>query len=67
MQVTVRSNVPVELARGEGWPISVSLGAVTFYQADHLMYHVKSRGKNSILQEVVREPPALESPEGAQL
>ena len=70
----LRSGV-LELARGEGWPISVSLGAVTFYQppdsvdaailrADGLMYQVKVQGKDSILQEAVGHPPLPpESPE----
>ncbi|MCJ7629664.1 MAG: diguanylate cyclase, partial [Longimicrobiales bacterium] len=59
----LRSGV-LSLAREEEWPISVSLGAVTFFdvpssvddaivQADHLMYRVKAGGKNAILQEVV--------------
>ena len=62
----------LNLAGKEGWPISVSLGAVTFFevptslddaivQADHLMYRVKAGGKNAILQEVVGADRSLES------
>jgi len=71
----LRSGV-LDLAQREGWPISVSLGAVTFYEApasvdeailraDHLMYEVKAGGKNNILQEVLGLRPYLESPEGS--
>lgn len=49
----------MRIVQQHGWPISFSIGVVTFMampetvedlvnQADHLMYHVKSRGKNRI-------------------
>lgn len=62
----------LDLPEKEGWPISVSLGAVTFFevptslddaigQVDHLMYRVKAGGKNATLQEVVGADRSLES------
>ncbi|MBI4520158.1 MAG: GGDEF domain-containing protein [Gemmatimonadetes bacterium] len=57
----VKESLDGEVQRN-GWPVSVSIGAVTFNsapasvdamlkRADGLMYTVKERGKNAILQE----------------
>lgn len=71
----VREGV-LALARAEEWPISLSMGAVTFLEApastdeaigraDRLMYQVKKGGKDAILQEVVSVRTALESQGGS--
>lgn len=68
----VRAGV-LALAESEGWPVTISLGAVTFLtappstaeairRADDLMYQVKQSGKDAILQEVVSDPVGLDSP-----
>jgi ferredoxin len=55
---------PAFRLRGRGWPVSVSIGAVTFMSTpglleemlrreDSLMYEVKSGGRNEIKLEVV--------------
>jgi len=61
------------LAKSEGWPVTISLGAATFLEvpasareaiqrADSIMYQVKRAGKNSMLLEVVGDPPATDPP-----
>jgi diguanylate cyclase (GGDEF)-like protein len=68
----VRSGVVADLQRG-GWPVTLSVGAITFNvapssfesmikRADDLMYTVKKSGKNAMRH---IEWPGAEGPEGA--
>lgn len=56
-----------------GWPVTVSIGVVTFeqapttidamvQQADRLMYSVKQRGKNRVVYNVIRNGPPAAQP-----